>query len=540
MKIRVNKTLLKERIPKNDKSNKRNVSLELDKKDIQLLFKPINFSKKKNINRYENQDTNSVNKRFSVKSVSPQQSFYSTPKSSKNNILYYDNLKDANKPAKERKIPLPLPKKVVETPFYSNYYTKIDNNKNIVYKRKSITKNKKINLHVYKKNFSMNYYININANLRNNNLNSHRKYKSNDNIEIKINQKPDLSNKNNKCGLITKKIIANKKEVLSKIIYIQKIWKQILNEKYQNMIYDYKEILNFIPHSDYSLKFFEKNKAINMSNASNFSNNISNTNNTFRSYNNKKNNIIKLLYKSYKYNIPPHLTFKNMNNYGHSYLNTTSIQHQGRNINNSNNILNTTYKYKINNNLSNIDNDILSYCNSNIYCNSNTIDNSTYNYTNPNNSKKKHKNCISFSSNNKKMKRIIYSTSIRNKLNKYVKKRIIFEYIPHSIDIYKHLRPNLNFISFNYENKEELLNLNNDKKNTISMPNISLMKKIKIKNKYKKSDNIKEAINKNKNIINNYFIEDYNDLEPNLCLENKLIMKKPISSKKLKNKLLFN
>jgi hypothetical protein len=305
------------------------------------------------------------------------------------------------------------------------------------------------------------------------------------------------------------------------------------------MIYDYKEILNFIPHSDYSLKFFEKNKAINMSNASNISNNIYNTNNTFRSYNNKKNNIIKLLYKSYKYNIPPHLTFKNMNNYGHSYLNTTSIQHQGRNINNSNNILNTTYKYKINNNLSNIDNDILSYCNSNIYCNSNTIDNSTYNYTNPNNSKKKHKNCISFSSNNKKMKRIIYSTSIRNKLNKYVKKRIIFEYIPHSIDIYKHLRPNLNFISFNYENKEELLNLNNDKKNTISMPNISLMKKIKIKNKYKKSDNIKEAINKNKNIINNYFLEDYNELEPTLSLENKLIMKKPISSKKLKNQLLF-
>jgi hypothetical protein len=218
----------------------------------------------------------------------------------------------------------------------------------------------------------MNYYININANLRNNNLNSHRKYKSNDNIEIKINQKPDLSNKNNKCGLITKKIIANKKEVLSKIIYIQRKWKKLLNEQYQNIIYDYKEILNFIPHPINSLKFYERNKAINMSSASNFSN----TNNSIMSYNNRKNNIIKLLYNSYRYNIPPNLTIKNINNHRNYYLNNT--QNLSRNSNNSNMIYNTTYKQKISNYLSRNDNDIYSYSNSN------TVDDIIYSYTNPN------------------------------------------------------------------------------------------------------------------------------------------------------------
>jgi hypothetical protein len=120
------------------------------------------------------------------------------------------------------------------------------------------------------------------------------------------------------------------------------------------------------------------------------------------------------------------------------------------------------------------------------------------------------------------------SINVKNKLNKCVKNKIKFEHILHSIDIYRHLRPNLNFIAFNYNDKEELLILNNNKENTIRIPNIFIMKKIKIKNKYRKNDSIKESINKNRKIINNYFLEDNNDIEPPLYLENKLIMKKPI------------
>ena len=532
MKIRVNKTLFKEKIPKNGNPNKRKISLDLQKKDMQLLFRPLILNKIKYNNKYgTTQNFNNINKKFILKSISPMQAFASTPKSLKSNIIFYHKLKGLNKTEKELSEPLSS-ERPGDTIYSlgSNYYRKVKNNSNIVYKRKSITKNKKINVHVHKKNFSMNYYININTNLKNNNLNSDR-FKSNssrDNTGTKINYRPDLSN-NNICGFLTKTIISNKKEILSKIIYIQRKWKQSLNEKYQNIIYDYKEILNFIPHPINSLKFYERNKVINMSSASNFSN----TTNSIMSYNNKKNNIIKLLYNSYRYNIPPNLTIKNINNHRNYYLNNT--QNLSRNSINSNMIYNTTYKQKVSNYLSRNDNDIYSYSNSN------TADDIMYSYTNPNHSKKnknnnsnKKNNYISFSSNNKKKKKMSISINVKNKLNKYVKNKIKFEHIIHSIDIYKHLRPNLNFITFNYNDKEELLILNNSKENTIRMPNIIIMKKTKIKNKYKKNVTIKESINENKKIINNYFLEDVNDIEPSLHLENKLIMKKPFFKRKYK------
>ena len=79
------------------------------------------------------------------------------------------------------------------------------------------------------------------------------------------------------------------------------------------------------------------------------------------------------------------------------------------------------------------------------------------------------------------------------------------------------------------------------------MPNINSMKKIKINSnniipiinlninvnkKELKKNNLKK-VNKKENIIKKYFLDDYENIEPCVNLENKLIMKKPI--KKLLN-----
>ena len=86
-------------------------------------------------------------------------------------------------------------------------------------------------------------------------------------------------------------------------------------------------------------------------------------------------------------------------------------------------------------------------------------------------------------SDNKKRRKSVNSISIKNKLNKYVKNKIQFEYKPHITDTYKCLIPNQHFINFTYNIKEEALPLNNKKNNTLIVPDVSRMKKIK-KNEY--------------------------------------------------------
>ena len=215
MKIRVRKALLKGRSSNNSSTNKRNISLDLDKKDIQLLYKPINFNKLKNYNQYRNQKITNTNKKFVLKSISPKNTIVSTPKALKSNIFFYNRLKDTSRIEKEMNEPKSSEGTV--SSIYStennnfNYYRKINNNKsnninnnnrisnnnsNIIYKKKSIAKNKKINVHVHKKNFSMNYYININTNLKNHNLLNSPKLKINkDYFKTKIKIRPDLGSK---------------------------------------------------------------------------------------------------------------------------------------------------------------------------------------------------------------------------------------------------------------------------------------------------------------------------------------------------------
>jgi hypothetical protein len=118
---------------------------------------------------------------------------------------------------------------------------------------------------------------------------------------------------------------------------------------------------------------------------------------------------------------------------------------------------------------------------------------------------------------------------IHNQLKMWQKNEIFFEYYKGNILKYKDLKPNKNFISINSYKKEKLLLLGR-KKNIISKPKISSMKKISNsgKNNLLKKNPMK--------LISKYFISDKTK-ESNLILERNLIMKKPFQFKKLNFKI---
>lgn len=409
---------------------------------------------------------------------------------------------------------------------------KIKNNKSIVYKKKSIKKNK-LNFFSHKRNLSMNYYI-------------EPKFKevrsisgtiiSDDNkIDIKI--KPYIKRIKNNCMRITKQIIKNKRDEISKIIYIQKLWKKIMSEKqFKPIIYDYKEFVTYLPHSFY----YDNKKPYqdiinNISNTSNLSNNL----NTIMSYtNNKEEENINEYYNKYKF-VPGGITLNRMTKSRNFEMNV--FPNQARQ--NLKNKLYNSLKYKTLNNINNTFS----------YNYSNTYNNNIYNYKSPKPSSLKIKKYINNS--NIKIKTKSKSKSknkfsianiiiIKNKLNKWIKNKIDFNYTPHAIDKFKKLIPNKNFITILSNKKEKRLFPNNEFKDIIKMPKISKNKKIKdksniISNKININDNnfkkIKSIVNKNKiskinkkqKLIKKYFLEDIDSIEPKLNLENKLIMKKP-------------
>ena len=95
-----------------------------------------------------------------------------------------------------------------------------------------------------------------------------------------------------------------------------------------------------------------------------------------------------------------------------------------------------------------------------------------------------------------------------------------------NINKYKHLKPNKNFICIISSKAEKLLHLNR-KRDIIMKPNNSLMKKTN--NSIKKSSS--KLINMKKALINKNFM-NYDENEPYIILERKLIMSKPIRKKK--------
>ena len=114
---------------------------------------------------------------------------------------------------------------------------------------------------------------------------------------------------------------------------------------------------------------------------------------------------------------------------------------------------------------------------------------------------------------------------IHNQLKMWQKNEIFFEYYKGNILKYKDLKPNKNFICINSYKKEKLLLLGR-KKNIISKPKISSMKKISNsgKNNILKKNPMK--------LISKYFISEKGK-ESKLVLERNLIMKKPFQFKRL-------
>jgi len=438
---------------------------------------------------------------------------------------------NANKEIKERSEPKAQISEFKKILFNKNKKTKDSNS--IIYKKKSVLKNKSImknkkSMPGHKRNFSMNYYVipKLSENQSIIDLNDKK-------IIIKV--RPHIKKQKKSWGLITKANIINKKEELAKIIYIQKMWKKIIIEKqFKPIIYDYKEFVTYLPNSFYYNPKKPYQEIINnISNSSNISNNL----NSIMSYTNNKEDNLGSYYKKLNgikmmpSNITLHKKRKNID------INAFPNNQKKEIVKNR---LYNSLKYKAVNNINNT----FSYNYSNTY--NNNIYN--YNYRSPRPSSLKMKKCMDNSNNksqNKSKSKSKFSMTnivmVRNNLNKWIKNKVEFNYVAHSINKYKKLMPNKNFIMIFSHKKEKKLFLYNEDKAVVQKPNINKSKsKTNLLNENIYENNLRRSlVNKNKiykvnrkhRIIKQYFIDDNNSVEPSLNLENKLVMKKPIFQK---------
>ena len=394
------------------------------------------------------------------------------------------------------------------------------NNNSIIYTKKSIMKNK-ASIFGHRRNLSMNDYVNpkFQENKLPFDLNESK-------IIIKV--RPNVKKVKKDGIFLSKKIISNKKEELSKIIYIQKIWKKIMNEKqFKPIIYDYKEFVTYLPNSFYYNHKRPYQDIIN---------NIAN--NSIMSYtHNKEEDSLGEYYKKYNKikitsgNITLNRISKNKN------IDLNVFPNNQKRVTFKNKLYNSL-KYKaVNNAMNNINNTFS-------YNYSNTYNNNIYNYKSPKPSSLKKKKIINSSNIKSESKNHKFSIAniiiVQNKLNKWVKNRVEFNFKPHAIDKYKKLKPNKNFICITSHKKERRLFLYNENEETIPKPKIkknkgksNLAHKINInENTLKKLKSMVNKsklnkINKKQKMLNQFFIDDIGNKEPPLNIENKLIMKKP-------------
>ena len=558
--MRINKSneklsSLTESFLKDDKTNA-NVNLDTSKKYLKILNKQDcnlnnDDSMDKNINQTENEN-NKINKNEVLSEILPKSvlsgaNYYKSHirlckrvppmrnnenENSREKAEFINEI-NGNKEINERPEPKAQISEFKKILFRNN--KKMKNNNSIIYKKKSILKNKSIikksNVVGHKRNLSMYYIIpKFNDNPPMLDLNEKR-------IEIKV--KPHIKKLKNACTLFTKTIINNKREELSKIIFIQKMWKKTMIEKqFKPIIYDYKEFVTYLPNSFYYNPRKPYHEIINnISNNSNISNNL----NSIMSYTNQKEDNLANYYKKFNgikmmpSNITLHKKRRNID------INAFPTNQKKEEIKNR---LYNSLKYKAVNNINNT----FSYNYSNTY--NNNIYN--YNYKSPRPSSLRIKKCTnkpnsSRSQNRSKSKHKFSMTNIimvKNKLNKWIKNKIQFNYVPHSINKYKKLMPNKNFITIISHKKEKRLFLYNEDKAVVQKPKFrrsraksNLLNDIKIdinENNLRRSLVNKTKtykVNKKHKIIKKYFIDDNNKEEPSLNLENKLIMKKPIVHK---------
>ena len=499
------------------KIKKKSPSITEEYFKVNKFIKNTDFGNNKLFLKLLNNDIDYKNNKYNI---------FSTPKVFKSEILFFKKSPSikrerSNSNEKEDEI------KVIKKNLFKNE-KKLKSNKSFIYQKKSINKNKETISKMGKRNYSMNYFININTNLKNNEINS-----INENINIINTDIKPLINKVSNNIRITKKIIVNKKEDINKITYIQKIWKNIVNNNQKSLLNNYQQLINYLPSSFY----FSQN---NLSYRHSFSNIFSSSNiskhfnSIVSNYNNNKCETIKDYYNNCNNNrfISPNLTknnsFKNRNiNLNKLSLNNYFIANK---INKPNKTVSNDKNYNSNTIKTN---------NNNIYY-SNIAKASSIKV-------KRHINDLY----KKRRDSIIV---IKNKLNKWKKNRMEYKFIPHKIDKYKSLIPNKNFFQVTLNEKEKALFDNNLSKDIVQRPKVLLMKKIKLKRNISKNNILKEKINnkirininiagklnivKNKKlkIFDQYYFYDKDKVEPSLNLENKLIMKKPFYKKKINKK----
>ena len=337
-------------------------------------------------------------------------------------------------------------------------------NKQIIYKRKKLIKNDN----------SINQYIKIMS-------------QTMQNFCIKTPFMQKIKNKENENYLITKKYVVNKINEINKIKYIQKYWKKLFNKicTINKMRYINNNTLNIINDYNYNYEFQYIDLSDKRRNSS-FTNNNSKIINSYMNSFNPINNKIK------KINNFNFIILKNIQTKFHAYKNNNPVKHP-----------------------------IPFY-------------------------RKRFPFYLNKSNNEKKKLRENKNKIIQNDLIIWVKKKLRFTYNNENMFKYQKIKPNkyLNFLET--EEKEKKLFLNYERYYILNKPKISKkFKKTKsyaniitlnFERKFKSFSqrNMAERkfiLNKNfipsKKIINPNFVDQFNDKEPLLMLERKLIMKKP-------------
>ena len=485
--------------------------------DREIIEKKISLSNVYNINNTINIGSHPIN--MSLRPVDFNNSYYME----NNNLNMYDLRKLINNRKVLKKIIL-IQSFVRSFLFHKKYHNKLLNSKNGLQRSKIVLYKKKLPIN----NKNTAYYLQKKL-IKNNEVNT-------------IIKKHNINNN----FFFTKTIVNNGHYDKKKISLIQKYWRKRKNEL---IISNYSRLSNFQTQSEIASKFYNNSQRINLMKRTHNDSILMNSLSSFKENEEEENN--KSLDKS-KFTKSIKLTKStNKGIYNKFYSAKMNIKRPRYiQINHKNNQTVTigrgdddekdeeVFQYEVNedesfkgrsftllrdkNQNGNYIQQIKAYTGKKMNPKEKRIDiGITY--------KKSRKQYFINSQEMAKLSKNKEYEKIHNQLKMWQKNEIFFEYYKGNILKYKDLKPNKNFICINSYKKEKLLLLGR-KKNIISKPKISSMKKISNsgKNNLLKKNPMK--------LISKYFISDKTK-ESNLILERNLIMKKPFQFKKLNFKI---
>jgi len=507
------KIYFKNRIKDNNIYN--NLYNTINLSDREIIEKKISLSNVYNINNTINIGSHRIN--MSLKPVNINNTYYM-----ENDNLHLYNLRNIFNNRKVLNKIILIQSFVRRFLSHKKYYNKLLNSKNGLQRSKIV---------LYKKKLPVN---NRTAHY------SPKKFMKNNEVNIII-KKHSINNN----FFFTKTIVNNGNYDREKISFIQKYWRKRKNEL---IISNYSRLSNFQTHSEIASKFYNNSQRINLVKRTHNDSILLNSLSSFKENEEEENNnnldkskFTKSIRMKKSVNKGIFNKFYSMNNnikrpryiqINHKNNQTVTI---GRGDDDENE---EVYQYEINedesfkgrsftllrdkNQNGNYIQQIKANTGKKINPKAKRIDiGMTY--------KKSRKQYFINSQEMAKLSKNKESQKINNHLKMWQKNKIFFNYYKGNILKYKDLKPNKNFICINSYKKEKSLLLGR-KKNIISKPNISSMKKISNsgKNNLLKKNPMK--------LISKLFINDIAK-ESNLVLERNLIMKKPFQYKKLNIKI---